>query len=219
MDFSSIDWNEMGGATIDTLQMMGFATLFTFIIGLPLGIILFVFSKSNSIVLQAIYRVLSLVVNIIRSVPFIILILALIPFTRMIMGVSTGVEGTIPPLVIAAAPFFARLVETSLREVDKGVIEASYAMGASTMQVIRKVLLPESLPGLIAGMTITVVTLVSYTAMSGMVGGGGLGDLAIRYGYYRYESEIMLISVVFMIILVQILQMVGDRLVIYFSRK
>lgn len=105
MDFSSIDWNEMGGATIDTLQMMGFATLFTFIIGLPLGIILFVFSKSNSIVLQAIYRVLSLVVNIIRSVPFIILILALIPFTRMIMGVSTGVEGTIPPLVIAAAPF------------------------------------------------------------------------------------------------------------------
>src|SRR5690606_25394321 len=219
MDFSSIAWNEMGGATIDTLQMMGFATLFTFIIGLPLGIILFVFSKSNSIVLQAIYRVLSLVVNIIRSVPFIILILALIPFTRMIMGVSTGVEGTIPPLVIAAAPFFARLVETSLREVDKGVIEASYAMGASTMQVIRKVLLPESLPGLIAGMTITVVTLVSYTAMSGMVGGGGLGDLAIRYGYYRYESEIMLISVVFMIILVQILQMVGDRLVIYFSRK
>jgi D-methionine transport system permease protein len=135
------------------------------------------------------------------------------------MGVSTGVEGTIPPLVIGAAPFFARLVETALREVDRGVIEASQAMGASSFQIIRKVLLPESLPGLIAGMTITVVTLVSYTAMSGMVGGGGLGDLAIRYGYYRYETGIMIVSVIFMVILVQVLQMLGDRLVIYFTRK
>lgn len=219
MDFSAIDWTEMGTATKDTLLMLGFSTLFTTLIGLPLGVILFVFSRTNSILLQSIYRVLSLIVNIVRSVPFIILIVALIPFTRAVMGVSTGVEGTIPPLVIAAAPFFARLVETSLREVDRGVIEASYAMGASTMQVIRRVLLPESLPGLIAGMTITVVTLVSYTAMSGMVGGGGLGDLAIRYGYYRYESEIMLIAVVCMVILVQVLQMLGDRLVIYFSRK
>lgn len=219
MDFSAIDWTEMAEATKDTLLMMGFATLFTFLIGLPLGVVLYVFPRTNSIILQSIYRVLSLIVNIIRSVPFIILIVALIPLTRAIMGVSTGVEGTIPPLVIAAVPFFARLVETSLREVDRGVIEASYAMGASTMQVIRKVLLPESLPGLIAGMTITVVTLISYTAMSGMVGGGGLGDLAIRYGYYRYNTPIMSIAVVFMIILVQFLQMLGDRLVIYFSRK
>lgn len=219
MDFSKVDWNEMVQASIDTLQMMGFAILFTILIGLPLGILLYVFSRSNSLILRSIYRVLSIIVNIVRSVPFIILIVALIPVTRSIMGVSTGVEGTIPPLVIAAAPFFARLVETALREVDRGVIEASYAMGASTLQVIRKVLLPESLPGLIAGMTITAVTLVSYTAMSGMVGGGGLGDLAIRYGYYRYESEIMIIAVVLMVILVQILQMIGDRLVIYFSRK
>jgi len=219
MDFSAIDWTEMWQATKDTLLMLGFSTLFTIIIGLPLGVVLYIFSKSNSIVLKFIYRVLSLIVNIIRSVPFIILIVALIPVTRAIMGVSTGVEGTIPPLVIAAAPFFARLVETSLREVDRGVIEASYAMGATTMQVVRKVLLPESLPGLIAGMTITVVTLVSYTAMSGMVGGGGLGDLAIRYGYYRYELEIMIIAVACMVVLVQILQMLGDRLVIYFSRK
>ncbi|MFD1178157.1 methionine ABC transporter permease [Paenibacillus puldeungensis] len=218
-DFGGIDWSEMGKASVDTLKMMGYASLFTFIIGLPLGVLLYSFSRSNSWVLGWVYRILSLIVNILRSVPFIILIVALIPFTRAIMGVSTGVAGTIPPLVIGAAPFFARLVETALREVDRGVIEASQAMGASSYQVIRKVLLPESLPGLIAGMTITVVTLVSYTAMSGMVGGGGLGDLAIRYGYYRYEKEVMIISVIFMVILVQVLQMIGDRLVIYFTRK
>ncbi|MBA9084426.1 D-methionine transport system permease protein [Fontibacillus solani] len=219
LDFSQIDWTEMGKATTDTLQMMGYATVFTFLIGLPLGVLLYTFSRSNSLVLGLIYRVLSLIVNIVRSVPFIILIVALIPVTRAIMGVSTGIEGTIPPLVIGAAPFFARLVETALREVDRGVIEASQSMGASTLQVIGKVLIPESLPGLIAGMTITAVTLVSYTAMSGMVGGGGLGDLAIRYGYHRYEEEVMIIAVIFMVVLVQILQMLGDRLVIHFSRK
>lgn len=219
LDLGTIDWAEMGTATLDTLKMMGFATLFTFLIGLPLGVLLFTFSRSQSLVLGWVYRIISLIVNILRSVPFIILIVALIPVTRAIMGVSTGVEGTIPPLVIGAAPFFARLVETALREVDRGVIEASQAMGASSFQIIRKVLLPESLPGLIAGMTITVVTLVSYTAMSGMVGGGGLGDLAIRYGYYRYETGIMIVSVIVMVILVQVLQMLGDRLVIYFTRK
>lgn len=219
LDFSKIDWSEMANASGDTLQMMGFSMLFTFLIGLPLGVLLYTFSKSNNSALIWIYRILSFIVNIIRSVPFIILIIALIPITRMIIGVSSGVEGTIPPLVIGAAPFFARLVETALREVDRGVIEASYGMGASTFQVIRKVLLPESLPGLIAGMTITAVTLVSYTAMSGMIGGGGLGDLAIKYGYYRYETEVMIVSVFFMIVLVQVLQMLGDRLVIYFTRK
>lgn len=219
LDFGTIDWSEMGAATLDTLEMMGYATLFTFVVGLPLGVLLFTFSRSQSLVLGWVYRLISLIVNILRSVPFIILIVALIPVTRAIMGVSTGVEGTIPPLVIGAAPFFARLVETALREVDRGVIEASQAMGASSFQIIRKVLLPESLPGLIAGMTITVVTLVSYTAMSGMVGGGGLGDLAIRYGYYRYETGVMIVSVIFMVILVQVLQMLGDRLVIFFTRK
>lgn len=219
LDFSKIDWAEMGTASVDTLQMMLYSTLFTLVIGLPLGVLLYVSSRSNSVVLQWVYRVMSFIVNIIRSVPFIILIVALIPLTRAIVGVSSGVQGTIPPLVIAAAPFFARLVETALREVDRGVIEASQAMGATPFQVIRKVLLPESLPGLIAGVTITVVTLVSYTAMSGMIGGGGLGDLAIRYGYYRYEKEVMIVSVIFMVILVQVLQMLGDRLVIYFTRK
>jgi D-methionine transport system permease protein len=181
--------------------------------------LLFVLSRSNFWVSRWVYRVLSLVVNILRSIPFIILIVALIPITRSIVGVSMGVKGTIVPLVIAAAPFFARLIETALREVDRGVIEASQAMGASIWQIVRKVLLPESLPGIIAAMTITVVTLVSYTAMSGMVGGGGLGDLAIRYGYYRYQSEVMIVAIVLMVILVQILQMVGDRLVSYFTRK
>ncbi|MFD1268749.1 methionine ABC transporter permease [Paenibacillus motobuensis] len=219
LDFSKIDWSEMGTASVDTLQMMLYSTLFTLVIGLPLGVLLYVSSRSNSTVLQWVYRVMSFIVNIIRSVPFIILIVALIPLTRAIVGVSSGVQGTIPPLVIAAAPFFARLVETALREVDRGVIEASQAMGATPFQVIRKVLLPESLPGLLAGITITVVTLVSYTAMSGMIGGGGLGDLAIRYGYYRYEKEVMIVSVIFMVILVQVLQMLGDRLVIYFTRK
>ena len=219
LDFSAIDWLEMRTATLDTLQMMGYATLFTFILGLPLGVMLFIFSRSQSLVLGWIYWIISLVVNILRSVPFIILIVALIPVTRAIVGVSSGVEGTIPPLVIGAAPFFARLVETALREVDRGVIEACQAMGASSLQLIRKVLLPEALPGLMAGMTINVVTLVYYTAMSGMVGGGGLGDLAIKYGYYRYETEVMLVSVIFMIVLVQVLQMLGDRLVIHFTRK
>ncbi|GIP59968.1 methionine ABC transporter permease [Paenibacillus woosongensis] len=219
LDFSKVNWDEMRVATGDTLLMMGYATLFTFLIGLPLGILLYSFSRSNHWFIGLLYRVLSLIVNILRSVPFVILIVALIPLTRAIVGVSMGVQGTIPPLVIGAAPFFARLVETALREVDRGVIEASQAMGASPLQVIRKVLLPEALPGLIAGMTITAVTLVSYTAMSGMVGGGGLGDLAIRYGYYRYQMEVMIVSVVFMVILVQLLQMIGDRFVIYFTRK
>lgn len=219
LDFSSVDWNEIGVATLDTLKMLGASAVFTFILGLPIGILLFMASRSTTGWVRAVYAVISFIVNILRSVPFIILIVALIPVTKAIVGVTFGVLGTIPPLVIAAAPFFARLVETSLREVDRGVIEAAHSMGASTWQVITRVLLPEARPGLMAGITITVVTLVSYTAMSGMVGGGGLGDLAIRYGYYRYETTVMIISVIFMIVLVQLLQMAGDRLVRHFTRK
>lgn len=219
LDFSSVDWNEIGVATLDTLKMLGASAVFTFILGLPIGILLFMASRSTTGWVRVVYAVISFIVNILRSVPFIILIVALIPVTKAIVGVTFGVLGTIPPLVIAAAPFFARLVETSLREVDRGVIEAAHSMGASTWQVITRVLLPEARPGLLAGITITVVTLVSYTAMSGMVGGGGLGDLAIRYGYYRYETTVMIISVIFMIVLVQLLQMAGDRLVRHFTRK
>lgn len=219
LNFSEVDWQEIGQATVDTFKMMGFSGLFTIILGLPLGIVLYLWGRSTSPFVRVLYTVLSIIVNILRSVPFIILIVALIPFTRSIVGVSTGVLGTIPPLVIGAAPFLARLVETALREVDRGVIEAAQGMGASTGQIIRRVLLPEARPGLIAAITITIVTLVSYTAMSGMVGGGGLGNLAINYGYYRYEKEVMIISVFLMVVLVQLLQMAGDRLVKHFTRK
>lgn len=219
MDFSTVRWEEIGKASFETLQILGASGLFTIIIGLPLGVLLFMTARSASIQSRTIYTVLSIIVNILRSVPFIILIVALIPFTRSLVGTATGVLGVIPPLVIAAAPYFARLVETTLREVDRGVIEAAQAMGASTGQIVRRVLLPEALPGLLAGITITIVTLVSYTAMAGMVGGGGLGTLAINYGYFRYQYEIMIISVAFMVILVQVLQMFGDQLVKLFTRK
>ncbi|GAB6991572.1 methionine ABC transporter permease [Paenibacillus pini] len=221
LDFSqtNVNWSEVGIATLDTLKMLGASAFFTIILGLALGILLYQTARSSSNGIRAIYAIMSFIVNILRSVPFIILIVVLLPFTKLIVGVSYGVLGTIPPLVIGAAPFFARLVETSLREVDRGVIEAAQSMGASTGQVVWKVLLPEARPGLFAAITITVVTLVSYTAMSGMIGGGGLGDLAIRYGYIRYDAEVMIIAVVVMIILVQILQMAGDRLVRHFTRK
>jgi D-methionine transport system permease protein len=219
LDFSEVGWKEIVIAILDTLKMLGASAVFTFIIGLPLGIILYLAARSADRKVHFVYSILSIIVNILRSVPFIILIVAMIPITRQLVGVSMGVLGTIPPLVVGAAPFFARLVETSLSEVDRGVIEAAEGMGASTGQVILRVLLPEARPGLLAAMTITIVTLVSYTAMSGQVGGGGLGDLAIRYGYYRYETEVMLLSVLLMVILVQCLQMAGDHLVRRFTRK
>jgi len=219
MDFSHIQWDEISKATVQTITMLGISTLFTFIIGLPLGIILYITSKGNFMQNRFIYSILSVVVNILRSVPFVILMIAMIPLTKILVGKSIDVQGTIPPLVVAAAPFFARLVETSLREVDRGVIEAAQSMGASYGQIIFRVLLPESLSGLIAGITITTVSLVSYTAMAGLIGGGGLGDLAIRYGYQRFDTAVMLVTIVILLILVQILQMIGDRLVLRFSRK
>ncbi|WP_054958202.1 methionine ABC transporter permease [Paenibacillus dakarensis] len=219
LDFSEVDWKEIGTATLDTIQMLASSALFAFLIGLPLGVLLYMAARSTSGWVRFGYGILSFIVNILRSIPFIILIVAMLPITKSIVGVSYGVLGTIPPLVVGAAPFFARLVETSLNEVDRGVIEAAHAMGSSTRQVIWRVLLPEARPGLLAAMTITVVTLVSYTAMSGMVGGGGLGDLAIKYGYNRYETEVMIVAVVLMVLLVQLLQMAGDRLVRHFTRK
>ncbi|MDO7907068.1 methionine ABC transporter permease [Paenibacillus sp. JX-17] len=219
LDFSQLDWSEFGAATLDTLKMVGASALFTLILGLPLGIILFMSARSTTPWIKGVYSVLSFIVNILRSVPFVILIVALLPITDILVGTTIGVLGTIPPLVIAAAPFFARLVETALREVDRGVLEAASAMGASVWQIITRVLVREALPGLLAGLTVTVVALVSNTAMAGMIGAGGLGTLAVNYGYYRYETAVMLVAVVIMVIIVQVLQMIGDRLVIYFSRK
>lgn len=219
LTFENVDLTEIGQATLDTLTMLGFSTLFTVLIGLPLGVLLFLTSKGQLLENRAFYAIASFVVNVLRSVPFIILMIMLIPLTKVLVGTSLGVKGAIPSLVIGAAPFFARLVETSLREVDRGVIEAAQSMGASNWQIIWNVLLPESRPGLIAGITITTVALVSYTAMSGVIGGGGLGDLAIRYGYQRFQTDVMIVTVVILLVLVQILQTLGDRLVIRFSRK
>lgn len=215
----NIIWDEILTASYETLYMVILSTFFTILIGLPLGVILVLTSKGYLLENKPLNQVLSFVINVFRSIPFIILLILLIPFTKWIVGTSIGVEAAIPPLVVGAAPFFARLVETSLREVDRGVIEAAQSMGATTWQIIWRVLLPEARAGLIAGVTITTVTLISYSAMSGVIGGGGLGDLAVRYGYQRFQTDVMLITTAIMIVLVQILQMTGDKLVIKFTHK
>ncbi|CAB1400055.1 D-methionine transport system permease protein [Pseudomonas granadensis] len=217
--FQNIDWLEIGLATNDTLLMLGGSLLFTVLLGLPLGVLLFLCSPRQLLENRVLYAILSVMVNILRSLPFIILLIVMIPFTVLITGTSLGVAGAIPPLVVGATPFFARLVETALREVDRGIIEATQSMGATTRQIIINALLPEARPGIFAAITVTAITLVSYTAMAGVVGAGGLGDLAIRFGYQRFQTDVMIVTVVLLLILVQVLQMVGDRLVVHFSRK
>lgn len=209
----NIDGSEIGQATLDTLSMLGGSLVLTVVLGLPLGVILFLTGKGQMLQNRVANGVLSLVVNILRSVPFVILLIVMIPLTVALVGTSLGVAGAIPPLVVGAAPFFARLVETALREVDKGVIEASFAMGAKRRQVVLGALLPEAMPGLIAAATVTAIALVSYTAMAGVVGAGGLGDLAIRFGYQRFQTDVMVVTVVLLLVLVQALQMVGDAVV------
>ncbi|WP_426203661.1 methionine ABC transporter permease [Pseudomonas sp. TWP3-1] len=217
--FANIDWYEIWLATGDTMLMLGGSLLFTVLLGLPLGVLLFLCSPRQLLENRGVYAILSLVVNILRSLPFIILLIVMIPFTVLITGTSLGVAGAIPPLVVGATPFFGRLVETALREVDRGIIEATQSMGATTRQIIVNALLPEARPGIFAAITVTAITLVSYTAMAGVVGAGGLGDLAIRFGYQRFQTDVMIVTVVLLLILVQVLQMVGDRLVVHFSRK
>ncbi|WP_423678844.1 methionine ABC transporter permease [Undibacterium sp. WLHG33] len=219
MDFSNIDWEDIAQATLDTLTMTGFSLFFTVLLGLPLGVLLFLTGKNQLLEQRGVYALLSFIVNILRSVPFIILLIVLIPFTLFLVGTSLGVPGTIPPLVIGTAPFFARLVENVLREVDRGIIEACQAMGAKTHQIIIHALLPEALPGLLAAATVTTITLVSYAAMSGVIGGGGLGDLALRFGYQRFQTDVMVVTVTILIVLVQLLQFFGDKLVLRFTRK
>ncbi|WP_425998392.1 methionine ABC transporter permease [Caulobacter sp. DWR1-3-2b1] len=213
MNVSNIDWSEIGQATLDTLTMLGGSMVLTIALGLPLGVILFLTGKGQMLENRVANGLLSLLVNILRSVPFVILLVVMIPLTVALVGTSLGVQGAIPPLVAGAAPFFARLVETALREVDKGVIEASFAMGARRRQVVLGALLPEAMPGIIAAATVTAIALVSYTAMAGVVGAGGLGDLAIRFGYQRFQTDVMVVTVVLLLILVQALQMIGDTVV------
>jgi D-methionine transport system permease protein len=215
----NVFWPEIWQASLDTLYMLLGSMLFTVLLGLPLGVLLFLTSPRQMFEQKVLYGQLSLLVNILRSVPFVILLILMLPLTEIVVGTSLGVAGAIPPLVVGATPFFARLVETALREVERGIIEATQAMGASTWQIITRALLPEALPGLLAATTVTAITLVGYTAMSGLVGGGGLGDLAVRYGYQRYQPDVMTVTVILLLVLVQVLQMVGDLLVIHFSRK
>jgi len=217
---------EIWQGTLDTLTMTGLSLLFTVLIGLPVGVALFLTGWSQrserpglARVQWAVYSLLSFLVNVLRSVPFLILLILLIPATRAIVGTSLGVQGSIPPLVIAASPFFARLIENLLREVDRGVFEACRSMGATTRQVVLWALLPETLPGILAAIVVTAVALVGYSAMSGVIGGGGLGDLAVRYGYQRFNTAVMLATVTILVVLVQIIQVLGDRLVARFSHR
>ena len=219
MNFGNIDWPLIGEATIDTLLMTGFSLLFTIIIGLPLGIILFLSSPGQMLSNRLVYQVLSFVVNVLRSVPFLILLIVMIPMTRVLAGTSLGVQGAIPPLVASAAPFFARLVENVLRELDPGVSEACRAMGANSRQTVLLALLPEAMTGIVAAVIVTAIALVGYSAMSGVIGGGGLGDLALRFGYQRYQTDVMIVTVVILVIMVQVLQVFGDRLVAKLNRK
>lgn len=195
-----------------TLYMTLASTLIAYLLGLPMGIALVVTAPGGLKPNKIIYKILDVVVNIVRSIPFLILLMLLIPFTKLIVGRSYGATATIVPLSMAAAPFVARLVESSLLEVDHGVVEAAQSMGAGTWSIIWKVLLAEARTSLIVGATISLGTILGYSAMAGVVGGGGLGDIAIRYGYYRYQADIMIVTVVLLVALVQILQIIGTRL-------
>ena len=198
--------------TLDTLQMTVISTIMAMIIGIPLGVVLVVTSKGHILENAALNQILGAIVNATRSIPFIILMVAIIPFTRMVVGTSIGTTAACVPLTLAAIPFLARLVETSIKDIQFGVIEAAQSMGASPFQIIRKVLLPEALPTIIDNVTVLIVNLIGYSAMAGAIGGGGLGDIAIRYGYQRFQGDIMLATIIILIIMVQVIQMIGDGL-------
>ncbi|ADP14168.1 MULTISPECIES: methionine ABC transporter permease [Achromobacter] len=204
---------------LDTLLMVGVASAIAVVVGIPLGVILTVTARGNMLENQSVNHVLGAVINATRSVPFVILMVAIIPFTRLVAQTSIGTTAAIVPLSVAAIPFMARIAENAMREVDPGLITAARAMGASPMQIIMKVLLPESLPGLIAATVVTVVSLIGYSAMAGAIGGGGLGDLAIRYGYQRFQSDVMAAVVIVLIVLVQVIQSLGDRYVRRISHR
>ena len=206
MQFDATTWNMLGTGVWETIYMVAMSSVFSYIIGIPLGVILVVTAKDGIKPVPAIEKILGIIINLLRSVPFIILAIMLIPVTRKIMGTTIGPNALVFPLIVAGAPYIARMVESSFREIDAGVIEAAKSMGASTWQIIYKVLLPESKPSLLVGAAISVTTILGYTAMGGFVGAGGLGTIAINYGYYRYQTDIMLITVAIMVIIVQIIQ-------------
>ena len=212
MDFNKL-FMLVSDATLQTLIMVFLSTFFSVILGLPLGILLCVTYAETGIAPHPVLnQVLTRIVNILRSFPFIILMILLFPLSRILIGTSIGTAATIVPLSIAAAPFVARVIESALKEVDSGVIQAAKAMGSTLMQIIVKVLLPEALPSLVDGITLTIINLIGYSAMAGAIGGGGLGDLAIRYGYQRFRTEVMIAAVVVILLLVEIIQFIGTRI-------
>ena len=210
--FTAGFWSQYGSplwdGTVDTLVMVGISTVFAYVLGLPLGVALVLTQSHGICPNRFINSVLGWIINVGRSLPFIILMIAIMDFTKLIVGTKIGVKGAIVPLVVSAAPFIARMVETSLAEVDAGVVEAAQSMGASTFQIVWKVYLPEAKPSLVLGGAISIVTILAYTAIAGAVGAGGLGDLAIRYGYQRKVPSMMLVTIIFLIVLVQVIQFV-----------
>ena len=200
---------------LETVQMTVISTVVAVLLGVPLGVILVITSRGHIMQNDAVNKVLGAIVNATRSIPFIILMVAIIPFTRLVAGTSIGTTAACVPLTLAAIPFLARLVETAIKEVNGGVIEAAQSMGATPLQIIWKVLLPEALPTLIDNITVLIVNLISYSAMAGAIDGGGLGDIAIRYGYQRFQGDVMLATIIILIVLVQVIQSAGD----YLSRK
>ena len=207
----SLVWN----ATIEPLAMVFASTVFSMILGLPLGILLCVTgpeAQGGIIPKPILNNVLGRIVNVLRSFPFIILMILLFPLSRIIVGTSIGTMATIVPLSIAAAPFVARIIESAVKEVDPGVIQAARAMGSTTNQIIMKVLIPEAMPALVSGVTLTIINLIGYSAMAGAIGGGGLGDLAIRYGYQRFRPDVMLVSVIVILVLVEVVQVLGNKI-------
>lgn len=206
-------WPLLLNGTLETIYMVGLSAFFTVLIGLPLGVLLFISRRNGLAPMPKLNALLGTIINIGRSLPFIVLLIALIPFTRLLIGTTLGSTAAVVPVTIGAFPFFARLTETALDEVDYGRIEAILSMGGNLWHVVAKALLPEALPTLLAGITLTVVMLIGFSSMAGVIGGGGLGDLAIRYGYQRFNNQVMFGTVIILIVLVQGVQMVGDRLV------
>lgn len=213
----SVNWDRFQDllltASYETLYMVFFAALFTVAIGLPVGVLLFLTRQNGILPHRAVALTLNTLVNIGRALPFVVLLIALIPVTRLLVGTTLGSTAAIVPITLGAFPFFARIVENALDEVDRGRIEAVISMGGNLWHIVSRVLLPEALPALVAGMTLTIVMLIGFSAMAGVVGGGGLGDLAIRYGYQRFDNRIMAATLIVLLIMVQIIQRLGDRLV------
>jgi len=219
MPVSQSMWGAIGKGILETLYMTLAGTLISYVLGVPLGVILYVTDEKGILPKKGIHDVLGFIVNIIRSVPFLLLLVYVMPFTRFLVGTTIGTTAVIPPLVIASTPFIARMVESSLKEVDPGVIEAAESMGSTPWQIITKVLLPEAKPSLLVGAAIAVTTILGYTAMAGFVGGGGLGGIATNYGYYKFNFKVMTITIVFLIVIVQVLQEVGMRIAVRSNKR